>query len=112
MIKRGEIYWADIDCKTSHVNNGCRPVLIVSNDKCNEFSPIVHCVPLTTKKKRFIPTHVITEIRGVYNTILCEQVMPINSSDIKENNFIAKLSRNEMDCVSIAMMKQFGIMGV
>ncbi len=112
MIKRGEIYWAEIDSKTLHINKGRRPVLVVSNDKCNEFSPVVHCVPLTTAKKKFLPTHVAIEINGIYNTVLCEQIVPINSNELKEFDFIKKISNSKMDAVCVAMMKQLGIMGV
>lgn len=111
-MKRGEVYWMDVKTNVNHVNCGFRPVLIVSNNKCNYFSPTVTVVPLTSEKKKFLPTHVTVYLKNVKNTILCEQVMPVNSEEILYKNKICELSESTMDKVSIAMMKQLGIMEV
>lgn len=111
-MKRGEVYWMDVKSNVEHINNCIRPVLIVSNEKCNEHSRIVHVIPLTTARKKPLPTHVKTMIDGKLNTILCEQIMPVNSFEIGENNKICALPKSVMDKVSIAMMKQLGIMEV
>lgn len=109
-MHRGEIYWTNVETNVQHVNKGFRPVLIVSNDICNETSQVVTVVPLTTADKKFMPTHVITYVNGIKNTILCEHVMPANKDDIKPFNKFAELSRGTMDLVSVALMKQLGIM--
>lgn len=111
-IKRGAIYWADIHSEVEHINNGKRPVLVVSNDKCNEHSSIVHVVPLTTAIKKDIPTHISFIIKGIYNTALCEQILPLNAFELRVCNFITQLSKREMDGISLAIMKQLGIMEV
>lgn len=54
-----------------------RPAIIVSNNKCNEFSPVVEVVYLTTQEKKPLPTHVEVMCR-VPSTALCEQVFSIN----------------------------------
>lgn len=111
-MKRGEIYWIEIQSNVEHLNNGFRPVLIVSNNKCNEFSSCISVVPLTTAMKKPIPTHVNFLLNRRWNTTLCEQVFIANKCDILENNFICEVSNKIMDKVSIALMKQFGIMEV
>lgn len=111
-MKRGEVYWMDIKSNVEHINNCIRPVLIVSNDKCNKHSQVVHVVPLTTAYKKPLPTHVKAMIDGKLNAILCEHIMPVNSCDITESNRICSLPKSVMDKVSIAMMKQIGIMEV
>lgn len=110
-MKRGEVYWLDVKSEVKHVNVGHRPVLIVSNDKCNEFSPVVTVVPLTSERKKYLPTHVVTYIKGIKNTILCEHIMPVNADEILEENKMCTLRRNTMDKVSFALMKQIGILG-
>ena len=112
MIKRGEVYWLEVKSDVKHVNLGRRPVLIVSNDKCNYFSPAVTVVPLTSENKKYLPTHVNFEMNGIRNCALCEQVMPVNSDGIIDKNKIGKLSESTMDKVSIALMKQLGIVEV
>lgn len=111
-MKRGEVYWLDIKSDVKHVNLGRRPVLIVSNDKCNQFSPVVTVVPLTSENKKFMPTHVETYLGSIKNTILCEQVMPVNSDEILDENRICYIGKLTMDKVAIALMKQIGIMEV
>lgn len=108
-MHRGEIYWMNVESNVEHINKGFRPVLIVSNDSCNEHSSVVTVVPLTTADKKFMPTHVVTYVNGAKNTILCEHVMPVNKDEIKSFNKFAELSRETMDLVSVALMKQLGI---
>lgn len=61
MCRRGDIYFVNfgknIDTKKQY---GIRPVVIVSNNKANEHSPVITVVPLTSRihKKRFLPTYV------------------------------------------------------
>lgn len=109
-MHRGEIYWMNVESNVQHINKGFRPVLIVSNDACNTNSPVVTVVPLTTADKKYMPTHVVTYIEGTKNTILCENLMSVNSFDIKPESKFAELSKGTMDLVSIALMKQLGIM--
>lgn len=75
-MKRGEVYWLDVKSYVKHVNAGNRPVLIVSNDKCNQNSPVVTVVPLTSENKKSMPTHVITYLGNIRNTILCGTSCP------------------------------------
>lgn len=64
----------------SSIQGGTRPVVIVSNNKCNQHSPVVSIVPLTSKPKRWLPTHV--DLRGfgltADSTALCEQITSID----------------------------------
>jgi mRNA interferase MazF len=48
-IKRGEIYLADLDPVQGREIAKTRPVVIVSNDKNNQFSGTVTILPLTSK---------------------------------------------------------------
>lgn len=111
-IQRGSLYWLNIQSNVEHINKGNRPVLVVSNNKCNETSPIVHVVPLTTAIKKDMPTHISVMVNGIYNTVLCENIMPINAAELKESNFIGQLPKRAMDSISLAIMKQLGIMEV
>jgi mRNA interferase MazF len=86
-VLRGEIYWAVLpQLPNSSVIHGKRPVMIVSNDRCNSSSPVVTIVPLTSKKKKDIPTHV--EIYGFglskASVVLTEQLLSIDKSSLGE----------------------------
>lgn len=81
-MRQYEIWMADIPAvKGSHVQYGCRPVVIVSNDAANTYSPVVTVVPLTSRRgKPHLPTHVYLTGQGLGrgSIALCEQVMALD----------------------------------
>jgi len=65
----------------SHVLNGLHPVIVVSNEAVNSFSPVITIIPLTSNTcKRISPTHVLIAGQGLRrNSIaLCEQPMSLD----------------------------------
>lgn len=79
-----DIWLADLPLKPdSHVQGGPRPVLIVSNDAANEYSPVIAVVPLTTRMKRLdLSTHITLQGHGLrYPSLaLVEQLTTIDKS--------------------------------
>lgn len=61
MPRYGEVWFADLGVPVGCEQGGKRPVIIVSNDKYNRYSSCVNIVPLTSKDKAKIPTHVEIE---------------------------------------------------
>ncbi len=51
-IRRGEIYWADLDPTQGYEQSGRRPVLVLSQDIFNERSGTVIAVALTSQEPR------------------------------------------------------------
>ena len=84
MCKIGDIYLATLDTDTEgSLQSGTRPVLIVSNDKANEFSPVITIIPITSKQgKKKLPTHVYMTSCGLErpSIALAEQITSINKS--------------------------------
>lgn len=57
--KCGEIWMCKIPAKDGSVQNGYRPVFILSNNKNNTYAPTLNVIPFTTKmNKRCLPIHV------------------------------------------------------
>ena len=105
-FKRGEVYWYDFsfDREGSEIN-GCRPCVIVSNNSCNEHSPIVTVVPITSKiHRKPIPTHVRLFVRCP-SLALCESITSVSKSRFGE--YICTLTYAEMlrveDCIKIQL---------
>ena len=76
-IHRGDIFW----CPVMEINAGGelfvgspRPVIIVSNDIFNATSGNVTVVPVTTKEKKPLQTHVEISVNQISGTALCEKV--------------------------------------
>ena len=83
-IKRGNVFIADLDPTVGSEQYGRRPVVILSNDLNNKYSPTILVAPLTKiLKKTKLPTHIT--IRKNYflkydSLILLEQIRTIDKS--------------------------------
>ena len=58
LIKRGDIFYADLDPVVGSEQGGTRPVLVVQNNVGNKYSPTLVVLPLSTAKKNHLPTHI------------------------------------------------------
>ncbi|MBR2334540.1 MAG: type II toxin-antitoxin system PemK/MazF family toxin, partial [Clostridia bacterium] len=59
MIKRGEIYFADLSPVVGSEQGGVRPVLVVQNDVGNKYSPTIIAAAITSQlEKAKLPTHI------------------------------------------------------
>ena len=97
-IKRGDIIMCDLGLRSGSVQSGIRPCVVVSNDVGNTFSNVYIVVPLTTKFKSDIPTHVkIAE----NSFALCEQVTTVSEQQVlRKKSFV---SMNIMELISNAL---------
>lgn len=82
MCKFGDLYYANLPTLPgSQIQNGIRPVLVVSNDKNNLYSPVISIVPLTGScTKHPLPTHVPIQGYGLSKPsfILAEQIQSLD----------------------------------
>lgn len=83
-MRKGEIYMADLGEDEGSLQAGIRPVIIVSNNAANEHSPVITVIPMTTKSKKRLPTHVCVQNCGLAkpSMALAEQITSINKSQI------------------------------
>jgi len=116
-LKRGEVYIADLPVKeNSRIQGGKRPVVILSNDKNNQFCDFVHYVPLTSQMKRLdLPVHIEITSDFLYkpSMALCEQEAREDKKDLlqyidKRIGCIGKLSEYDMKNISYGVAIQLG----
>ncbi len=90
MIRRGDIYYADLRPVIGSEQGGIRPVLIIQNDIGNKHSPTVICAAITSKmNKAKLPTHVELD-SSKYDimkdsVILLEQLRTIDKKRLQRN---------------------------
>ena len=89
IIKRGDIYYADLRPVVGSEQGGVRPVLVIQNDIGNRHSPTVICAAITSKmNKAKLPTHVELDTRRCNmvkdSVILLEQLRTIDQQRLKE----------------------------
>ena len=106
MLKRGDIYYADLRPVVGSEQGGIRPVLIIQNDVGNRHSPTVICAAITSKmNKAKLPTH-IEILSGEYqierdSVILLEQLRTIDKRRLKDK--VCHLDSNMMHRVNQAL---------
>ena len=89
IVRRGEIYYADLSPVVGSEQGGMRPVLIVQNDVGNRYSPTVIAVAITSQQnKARLPTHIEIEARTYGLTknsvVLLEQVRTLDKRRLRE----------------------------
>jgi len=109
---RGELYYAELDNTVGSEQNGCRPVLIVSNDIGNKYSSTVIIAAVTSKSevKANLPTHCCLSTGSgleLPSVVLLEQIRTIDKQRI--GNYIGKLSRNQMGNINHAISISFDL---
>ena len=109
-IKRGQIYQAELGKRDGSIQAGVRPVVIISNDFNNKYSPTVNVLPITSKTKNNIPVHVdLGEKEGLTqpSTVLTEQMVTVNVSQLTKH--IGQCNKYKMYEIERAILIQSGI---
>ena len=115
LVKRGDIYYADLSPVVGSEQGGIRPVLIVQNDVGNKYSPTVIATAITSQlNKTKLPTHISlgqAEYFGLAkdSVVLAEQIRTIDKKRLKEK--IGHLDDALMKRVNDALGVSFGIKG-
>ncbi len=114
MIKRGDIYYADLSPVVGSEQGGIRPVLIVQNDVGNKYSPTVIAAAITSQKyKNSLPTHIKVNADGCGlakdSIVLLEQVRTLDKRRLKER--MGNLDDVDMDRIDKALSVSFGLGG-
>ena len=105
-IKRGDIYYAELNPVIGSEQGGTRPVLIISNDIGNKHSPTVIIAPITSRihTKAKLPTHtLIKDFDGLdkNSIILFEQIRTIDKQRLRE--YLGTLDRRFIHCADKAL---------
>ena len=89
IIKRGDMFYADLSPVIGSEQGGIRPVLIIQNDMGNKYSPTVIAAAITSQKsKNKLPPHIEinSENSGLKSDsiVLTEQIRTIDKSRLRE----------------------------
>lgn len=111
MIRRGELYYADLSPVIGSEQGGVRPILIVQNDTGNKYSPTIIAAAITSQlNKAKLPTHIelsANEFGLCKNSvILLEQIRTLDKRRLKER--IGELSDATMQKVNTALLISLG----
>ena len=112
MVRRGEIYYADLSPVVGSEQGGLRPVLIIQNDIGNRYSPTVIVAAITSKiDKARLPTHIEIPAEEFGLTkdpvVLAEQVRTIDKRRLRER--VGVLNTEIMNSVDEALQISMGV---
>ena len=112
IVKRGDIYYADLSPVVGSEQGGIRPVLIIQNDVGNKYSPTVIATAITSQiNKSKMPTHIEIDANeyglSKDSVVLAEQIRTIDKRRLKEK--IGHLDDDLMSRVNEALEISFGL---
>lgn len=113
-MRRGQVYYINLGQPVGSEQGGRRPCVIIQNNAGNDHSQTVIIAPMTTSRKKYLPTHVETtdEDKKLFigSIVLTEQIQTIDKSRVEE--YICNPSENTMCrideaiCISLALNKE------
>lgn len=112
IVKRGEIYYADLSPVVGSEQGGMRPVLIVQNDVGNRYSPTVIAAAITSQQnKARLPTHIEIEANSFGlskdSVVLLEQIRTLDKRRLRER--MGCLDEVAMQKIDGAIAVSFGL---
>jgi mRNA interferase MazF len=112
IVKRGDVYFADLSPVVGSEQGGVRPVLVIQNDIGNRFSPTVIIAAITAQiQKAKLPTHVEIDAKRYGferdSVILLEQIRTIDKQRLTDK--ITHLDEEMMEKVDEALQISLGL---
>ena len=112
VVRRGDIYYADLSPVVGSEQGGLRPVLIIQNDIGNRYSPTVIAAAITSRmSKTHLPTHIDIYADQVGlakdSVIRLEQIRTLDKRRLREK--MGHLDPTMMNQVNTAIAISFGL---
>jgi len=112
VVKRGDIFYADLSPVIGSEQGGIRPVIIIQNDVGNKYSPTVIVAAITSQiNKAKLPTHVeiSSEEYGLNkdSVVLLEQIRTLDKKRLKEK--IGHMTESDTQKVDEALTISVGL---
>ncbi len=112
IVKRGDIYYADLSPVIGSEQGGVRPILVIQNDVGNKYSPTIIVAAITSQiNKARLPTHI--EITAPDyglpkdSVVLLEQIRTIDKKRLREK--IGKFDEDMMRRVDEGLRISIGL---
>lgn len=100
-VKRGDIFYADLNPTVGCEQGGIRPMLVVQNDIGNMHSPTLVVLPISSAKKPNLPVHAKvdkSELLREDSIALAEQIRTIDKCRLK--SYVGSLDAEVMKQVN------------
>jgi len=108
-IRRGDLFYADLNPVVGSEQGGIRPVLVIQNDVGNHFSPTVVAAAITSRKAKNSLPILLENVPGLAPTslLLLEQLRTIDRKRLR--GYIGRISKEKMLEIDAALAISIGI---
>lgn len=99
IVLQGEVYICQLD-GIENEQIGIRPCVIIQLDILNKTSPNVIVVPITSRQKKDLPTHLLFKkekypfLKYEENTVLCESIRSISKKRL--GKYIGRIADEDL----------------
>ncbi len=110
IIRRGDVYYADLNPVEGSEQGGVRPVLIIQNNIGNRYSPTVIAAAITGRPKKLLPTHIFLDCAGGLHKgsfVLLEQIRTLDRSRLL--NYAGRINERKMAEIDGALAISVGL---
>ena len=106
-MKRGEVWWVELDPSVSSEIRKTRPAVIVSNDAANRNLKRVVVVPLSSNTEHLYPGEAFVTVAGKQGKTMVDQIMAADKLRLK--NLLGTLNKTDMQAVEQAVLVHLGM---
>jgi mRNA interferase MazF len=106
-MKRGEVWWVNLDPAIGTEINKTRPAVIISNDSANKFLNRVQIIPLTSNVENCYPSEAIIILNGKKSKAMADQITTADKNRLKDK--IGSVSTKDMGAIEKVIKIQLGL---
>lgn len=109
-VRRGDVFWCHMienDLDGNPFIGKTRPIIVVSNEKANQFSYYITVVPITSQEKKPMPTHVDIHVNTISGTAICEHIINVHKQHLE--GFCGELDEKTQAEIDKALRIQLGL---
>jgi len=110
-VKKGDLFFADLNPVVGSEQGGVRPIVIIQNDKGNKYSPTTVVATITSRQtKKPLPTHVEIKVgNGITkkSIVMLEQIRTIDKARLLEH--IGTLEQEDVKRIDEALVISLSI---
>lgn len=107
MMKRGEVWWINLEPSIGGEIRKQRPAIIVSNDAANHYLNRVQVVPITSNVDKLYPSEAYVTFSGKKSKVMADQITTVSKKRLI--NSAGSISKTEMEGIGKAISTQLDL---